>query len=467
MTFNSPQYLVFLPLVLLLYVAMHKREARRDLLLLVASYAFYMAWNWKYAGLIAFSTLIDYQLGLTMQRTDEQGKRKALLIASLVMNLGLLALFKYYNFFVDVSTSAFAPFGVDLSSWHHELLLPVGISFYTFQTLSYTIDLYRREIQAEPNLLKFAVFVSFFPQLVAGPIVRASEFLPQLRREPSVDQQRVLGGMWRIFRGLFKKVVIADLLAGLGVDAVFANPSEFTSLELMLGLYGYAFQIYNDFSGYSDIAIGTAALLGFDINENFKRPYLSQNVREFWTRWHISLSTWLRDYLYISLGGNRKRQGFNMMMTMLLGGLWHGAALNFVLWGAYHGALLSFARGKDKRASASTMVGRVRGRFITFHLVLFGWLLFRVTSWDNFVEFTSGLGRLTVAGAEGLRLSSVYMLVLLLGAVLHFSPPEWVDSARARFTSLPQPLQAGAYAAMILLLGGLTIGSPAFIYFQF
>lgn len=464
MTFNSPQYLVFLPLVIFFYIALHRREARRDFVLLTASYAFYMAWNWKYAGLIAASTLLDYRLGLWMDRSTRPRSRRALLLVSLVMNLGVLGLFKYFNFFVEVSSDAV---GQDLSAWRHDFLLPVGISFYTFQTLSYTIDLYRREIQAERSLLKFAVFVSFFPQLVAGPIVRAADFLPQLRRTPSVDQEQVLSGLWRIFRGLFKKVVIADLLAGLGVDAVFANPQEFSSLELLLGLYGYAFQIYNDFSGYSDIAIGTAALLGFNINENFKRPYLSQNVREFWTRWHISLSSWLRDYLYISLGGNRRRQGVNMMLTMLLGGLWHGAALNFVLWGAYHGVLLAFARGKNKHASASTWFGRARSRLVTFHLVLFGWLLFRVTSWANFSEFIEGLSRLTLVEGGHLALKPAFLGILGLGALIHFTPAEWIQTTARRFTALPQPIQAGAYAAMILLLGGLTIGSPAFIYFQF
>jgi D-alanyl-lipoteichoic acid acyltransferase DltB (MBOAT superfamily) len=276
--------------------------------------------------------------------------------------------------------------GLDLSFAHHELLLPIGISFYTFQTLSYTIDLYRRRIPVERNLLRFAVYVSFFPQLVAGPIVRASHFLPQLRSAPRVDRERFCGGLALVFQGLFKKIVIADLLAELGVDAVFARPDAYSSWDLLLALYGYAYQIYNDFSGYSDIAIGTARMLGFNIPDNFDRPYLSQNLREFWTRWHISLSTWLRDYLYISLGGNRRRPlrvRFNLLATRVLGGLWHGAAFNFVLWGAYHGLLLVVYRLLERVLPEDGGGSRARPFVQTvlfFHLVAFGWIIFRAES---------------------------------------------------------------------------------------
>ncbi len=466
MNFNSPEFLLFLPAVLCLYAVVFHRDRLRELLLLVSSYAFYMSWNPKYAALIALSTAVDYGLGLRLAREERPRARKLCLIASLVVNLGLLALFKYYNFFVDVTRDGAALFGMDLSWTHHELLLPVGISFYTFQTLSYTIDLYRREIPVERDALKFAVFVSFFPQLVAGPIVRASDFLPQLHTKPRITLERVHYGLWRIFRGLFKKIVIADLLANFAVDAVFAEPSAYSSFDLLFALYGYAFQIYNDFSGYSDVAIGAACMLGFAIPENFNRPYLSQNVREFWTRWHISLSSWLRDYLYIPLGGNRGsrfRTHYNLLMTMLLGGLWHGAALNFVFWGAYHGLLLVLARGTERVQAGVSKLTRVRNRLVCFHLVLFGWLLFRVTSLENLSEYLRGLAAFT----GGTRLSPHYFAILLLGVALHATSQVRIDALGRRFQQLPAAVQGAVYAGLVLLFSAATIDAPSFIYFQF
>jgi len=466
MNFNSPQFLVFLPLVLLGYALVYEREKARDIWLLVASYAFYMAWNPLYAGLIAFSTLVDYFLGLRLAREERAGIRKLLVTLSLLVNLGLLSIFKYFNFFLDVGDGLFAPLGVDLSGWQHDLLLPVGISFYTFQTLSYTLDLYRREIGPEHSLTKFALFVSFFPQLVAGPIVRASDFLPQLHRASFLDARGFDGGLRRAFRGLFKKIVIADLLASLGVDAVFANPTAFSSWDLLFALYGYAFQIYNDFSGYSDIAIGAAAMLGFNLPENFKRPYLSQDVREFWTRWHISLSSWLRDYLYIPLGGNRGvawAVGRNLMITMLLGGLWHGAALNFIYWGGYHGLLLVLARLRPAPAADSPLFSKVRRRFVCFHLVLGGWLLFRVTGMENLTQYVQGLEELS----GGTRLHPGFYGVLLLGLATHFLPVGWAGRMADRFEVLPVFARAGIYTGLILAFCGVTLESPSFIYFQF
>ncbi|MFT4538096.1 MAG: alginate O-acetyltransferase complex protein AlgI [Planctomycetota bacterium] len=466
MNFNSPEFLLFFPLVLLSFWAVFKHERGRDVVLLLASYAFYMSWNWRYAGLIAFSTLIDFAIGRKLAASDKQSTRKALLLGSLTINLGLLALFKYYNFFVDLARESFSLIGTEIEIPHHELLLPVGISFYTFQTLSYTLDIYRRELKPEGNLLKFALFVSFFPQLVAGPIVRASTFLPQLHKRPRVDAERMRYGLWRIFRGLFKKVIIADLLANFAIDGVFADPTAFSSWDVLLALYAYSFQIYNDFSGYSDVAIGAACMLGFDIPMNFNRPYLSRNVREFWTRWHISLSSWLRDYLYIPLGGNhgtKSRVKFNLSMTMLLGGLWHGAALNFVFWGAYHGLLLIFARATDRRPTKASLGRIVRERLVCFHLVLFGWLLFRVTSWQNLVEF----GQAVFAFEGGTSLHPFFFAVLGLAIACHCISQRWVESIGERVRALPVIIQGGLYAGMILLFSAATIESPAFIYFQF
>ncbi len=466
MNFNSAEFMVFLTVVLVLYAVVFRRELARNLLLLSASYFFYMSWNWKYAGLIALSTVVDYVVALALAGENRQGRRKRLLIVSLVLNLGLLGLFKYYNFFVDLAQGPLTVFGHDVTFLQHHLLLPVGISFYTFQTLSYTIDVYRREIPCERNFVNFALFVSFFPQLVAGPIVRAAHFLPQLHRTPQVSEARFASGMWLMFQGLFKKIVIADLLAGLGVDAVFADPSRFSSLDLLLALYGYAFQIYNDFSGYSDIAIGVARMLGFELPINFNRPYLAENVREFWSRWHITLSTWLRDYLYIPLGGNRCgpwRVKFNLMVTMLLGGLWHGAAIHFVLWGCYHGLLLCAAHGTPRSAPSASPLTRLRRQFVCFHLVVFGWLLFRIGTWDALASYLAGLAQLS----GGTALSPLYVGVLALAFLTHVVPRSLFDTLARWWCQQPAFLQGAGYAGLVLAFVGLSLGTPSFIYFQF
>lgn len=468
MTFNSVEFLVFFPVVALLYALVFRHERRRDLLLLIASYAFYMGWNWRYAGLILFSTCVDYWVGARLASTPAMSKRRRLLLVSLILNLGLLGYFKYNNFFAESAGWLFHALGLPFETdrFLHTFLLPVGISFYTFQSLSYTIDLYRGRIEVERSWVKFALYVAFFPQLVAGPIVRAADFLPQLRGTPDVSDERVRSGLALMFRGLFKKIVFADLLAALGVDAVFSSPADYSSVTLLLALYGYSFQIYNDFSGYSDIAIGAARVLGFDLPENFRRPYMAQNVREFWTRWHISLSTWLRDYLYIPLGGGRGSPGRvvrNLMITMLLGGLWHGAALNFVLWGGWHGLLLVFARGVPKeyeRASAAAISVR---RFLCFHLIAVSWLLFRVDSVDQLAAYTTGL----VALSTGFQLSWLFFLVLVTTATLHFVSSNWMDRVVVGFTRLPVAVQSATYACLIVLFAGLSFGGPSFIYFQF
>jgi D-alanyl-lipoteichoic acid acyltransferase DltB (MBOAT superfamily) len=466
-TFNSVQFLVFFPIVLIVYALVFGRPRSRDLWLLLSSYVFYMAWNWQYAALILFSTLVDYELGRRMARSDDERTRKLLVTLSLVLNLGLLGFFKYHNFFVDSSGILLEALGFGpVDFLRHPFLLPVGISFYTFQSLSYTIDLYRRQITVETSFVKFALFVAFFPQLVAGPIVRASEFLPQLRNTPDVTRERVTSGLGLMFRGLIKKILVADMLASLGVDTVFADPGSFSSLTLLLAVYGYSFQIYNDFSGYSDIAIGAARILGFDLPENFRRPYLAQNVREFWTRWHISLSTWLRDYLYIPLGGNRgshRRTRFNLMATMLLGGLWHGAAWNFVLWGGWHGLLLMLARSGPRVRTGGGFLQIWLRRFLCFHLVAVSWLLFRVGDLGQLGTYLAGLGRLS----GGTDLSPLYLVILAATAIVHFSSKSWADGAQERFQRLPVVIQAAAYAALMLVFGSASFGAPAFIYFQF
>jgi D-alanyl-lipoteichoic acid acyltransferase DltB (MBOAT superfamily) len=381
--------------------------------------------------------------------------------------LGVLAFFKYNNFFIDSAQIFTLNSGVDLSFLKHDFLLPVGISFYTFQTLSYTIDLYRRHIPCEHSFIKFAVFVSFFPQLVAGPIVRASHFLPQLHQQPNVTNKSFESGLLLVFRGLFKKIIIADLLATLAVDDVFANPSMYSSLDLLLALYGYSFQIYNDFSGYSDIAIGTARMLGFNLPDNFNRPYMAQNVREFWTRWHISLSSWLRDYLYIPLGGNRGKPGrvkFNLMLTMLLGGLWHGAALNFVLWGGWHGILLILSRNTKKIPDNATKIYRIiLNRFICFHLIAFSWLLFRIDSTDKLIAYLSGMSKLTFSS----EIQPLYYLILCATFIFHYFPRATLEQVFDKYLVLPNYAQALVYSALLILFIGVSSDIPQFIYFQF
>lgn len=465
MTFNSLSFALFLPIFLLLYYTVYTRSNLRDRLLLVGSYLFYMSWYWQYAGLIVISTLVDYIVGKKLSNHEGRTARRLLVTVSLVTNLGILAVFKYYNFFIDSTKGVYALLGFDIPDIYHQLLLPVGISFYTFQTLSYTLDVYRKKIPAENSLTKFAVFVAFFPQLVAGPIVRAKDFLPQINRPTIILSENVERGFSLILIGLFKKIVIADMLAYLIVDSVFASPEGHSSWDLLLALYAYSFQIYCDFSGYSDIAIGLALLLGFKLPMNFNRPYVAQNPSEFWRRWHISLSTWLRDYLYISLGGNRRGEWLtlrNLMLTMLLGGLWHGAAWNFVLWGGFHGLILViFRRVTSESVFNVKMVLKV---FIHFHLVVFSWLLFRVTGMDNFMEYISGLAALS-GGSDA---SLLVYVILSLAIAIHLIPKVLVVRFSSKyFERSSLLLKSAIYCGFILLFIGASVGAPTFIYFQF
>jgi len=336
MIFYSPEFLIFF-VGLLLGLALLRRNNPRKVLLLAASYYFYAYWDWRFLGLIALSTLVDYLVALQLGRTDDPGKRKGLLIVSLAVNLGLLGFFKYYNFFID----SFRPIieGLGLHAATLDILLPVGISFYTFQTLSYTIDVYRRELEPRRNLIDFALFVAFFPQLVAGPIVRAAHFLPQLESYKPLTRANLYVGFQIFIYGMFKKVFLADRLAVFS-DTVFANAGAYDCLTTWLATGAFVTQVYFDFSGYSDMAIGAARILGYDLGTNFNFPFFSKSVSEYWTRWHLSLSTWVRDYIYFPLGGSRKgrvRAYCNSMMAMFLCGLWHGASWNCVIWGGLHG----------------------------------------------------------------------------------------------------------------------------------
>jgi D-alanyl-lipoteichoic acid acyltransferase DltB (MBOAT superfamily) len=470
MAFNSLHFVVFLATVFGLYwlVAPHRRL--RNALLLAASYWFYMHWDWRYAALLVFSTVLDYTVALAIEATDRPGRRKLLLACSLAGNLGVLATFKYFNFFLDSFASTLGAIGFSGELGHLQVLLPVGISFYTFQTLSYTIDVYRGSLPARRSLLDVAVFVAFFPQLVAGPIVRASDFLPQLDLRPRYDDRRTLDGVRLIFRGLAKKVLIADTLAVAIVDPVYAEPGAWSGAANLLATYAYALQIYCDFSGYSDAAIGSAKLLGLELPINFNRPYLAVNIRDFWARWHISLSTWLRDYLYVPLGGNRKGQWLtyrNLAITMLLGGLWHGAAWNFVLWGAFHGGWLMTNRwlfGGGAKPAEAPLAERIARRALTFHLVCVGWVLFRAA---NAFEAATVLGRIVTWAPGRFEAGPLVWAPLAIGFALHWLNPAWLARLERRFVDSPGAVQGAAYATMILLLVAAGGVETPFIYFQF
>ncbi len=385
MLFNTFDFACFFVAVYLAYFCLEHRG--QNLLLLAASYYFYGRWNAELLGLIAFSTVTDYLCGLALHRSESERTRRRLLLLSVTVNLGLLAVFKYLGFFVESMEALLTSAGIDAGPWRLDLVLPVGISFYTFQTMSYTIDIYRRKLEPTRNFLDFALYVAFFPQLVAGPIERAVRLLPQIAQRRTITWDGVRAGAWLILIGYFKKTVIADNLAVL-VDPAFSDPSQANGFDMLTAIYAFALQIYCDFSGYSAIARGLSKLMGIDLCLNFRRPYFSTNPSEFWRRWHISLSTWLRDYLYIPLGGNRggpTRTYVNLGLTMLLGGLWHGAAWNFVAWGAYQGALLAIHRALADRlerlgaasgvAAALWRVARLVG---FFQLTCLGWVLFRV-----------------------------------------------------------------------------------------
>ncbi len=449
--------LIVLPLAWIL------RGRLRIYFLLAASYFFYGYWKWQYTALLLLTTIIDYLAGYFINASENPSRRKLYLIFSLSTNLGLLAVFKYYNFFSGSISGWFGWTAIPLN-----VLLPVGISFYTFQSMSYTIDVYRRVLPPCKSFVDFALYVSFFPQLVAGPIVRAIDFLPQLISKPLFDWVQFRSGLHLIVRGLIEKVVIADNLAPI-VERVFENPSAFSGVDLWIGTYCFAFQIFADFAGYTDIARGVARLMGYEFMENFRRPYVALNISDFWRRWHISLSTWLRDYLYIPLGGSRKgklRTYMNLLITMVLGGLWHGANWTFLLWGLFHGILLTiqhaFSRKEEER-QPQPFLNAVRA-LATFHLVCIGWVLFRADSATIAGQMLLQMFRLDLF-ASGATLAPYALLCgilyLLMIADEHLSPGKL-------FERLPLALRALVLFFCFLLL---VLFEPqrgvAFIYFQF
>ena len=477
MQFNSWDFWVFFPTVYFLYLLVPKLRFQ-NLLLLAASYYFYAAWDWKFLSLIIFSTVVDYWCGRGIESAPSHRRKRLLLIVSMVVNLGLLGIFKYYGFFLGGLETLLEPLltslGMAPDSLRLDVVLPVGISFYTFQTMSYTIDIYRGQMRPTRDFLNFALFVAFFPQLVAGPIERAKHLLPQVEKPRSLTQDGLTTGAWLIFWGLFKKIVIADNLSPIA-DQVYADSAQATSAMAYLATVAFAFQIYCDFSAYSDIARGLARMMGFDLMRNFNLPYFATSPSDFWQRWHISLSTWLRDYLYIPLGGNRGGKwatNRNLAITMLLGGLWHGASWNYVWWGAFHGLILIIYNRREW--PAATAWRRVVSQIFMFHLTLVGWLLFRSTrrvdgADDSYRQITEMLG--SFANGWGLNQGSL----ILAGDILFFTFPlllmqcfQYRTGDHYFLLRRSFPVRVTCYAALVLiwLLYGRQTGSE-FIYFQF
>jgi len=474
MIFNSITYFIFLPIVLLLFFALPQKF--RWILLLCSSYFFYGYWNVNYLAIIIIATAVAFFCGKMIGKESRRARRKLWLYATLIINLGILAVFKYWDFGADNVENVFSALGIDWQVTRLDVLLPVGISFFTFQTLSYVIDIYRGRIQPEGHLGMFAVYVAFFPQLVAGPIERAQNILPQLKATEKIDIERMVSAMQLILWGLFKKVVIADRVA-IYVDLIYAQPDLHSPASRILATYFFAIQIYCDFSAYSDIAIGSAKLFGIDLMENFRRPYFSRSITEFWRRWHISLSTWLRDYLYIELGGNRRgvsRTYINLMITMLLGGLWHGASWNFVIWGALHGLFLVFSRltlpTRDRMVSQLAIpayaVNFLRA-FITFQLVVFCWIFFRADTFADALTVVKGIIEpwgSPLVDIKTFAHAAFGVSVLLFVQIIQ----EKFGSFRAFIGGFSTPVRWVAWYALLfaIVLFGV-VGNSQFIYFQF
>jgi D-alanyl-lipoteichoic acid acyltransferase DltB (MBOAT superfamily) len=468
MTFNSLSFLIFFVMVYALYlVASHKWQNR---VLLIASYFFYGCWNWRFLSLIALSTVIDFTVGRKLDASDDIVVRKRWLFVSMFCNLGILGFFKYFNFFSQSLLDLFQAMNLNMDFSTLNIILPVGISFYTFQTMSYTIDIYRKELKPCQNFFDFALFVSFFPQLVAGPIERAKNLLPNVVAHREINYEKIRRGLFLIVFGLFKKVVIADGVAP-SVNQIFnATGGGVSGIDVVLASYLFALQIYCDFSGYSDVARGVSKMMGFELMENFKVPYISKNPSEFWKRWHISLSSWLSDYLYIPLGGNRNgkvKTYRNLMITMILGGLWHGAAWNFVLWGTYQGLILviyRFFRRKNK-TKHHPFVNFLSIVFF-FQLTCYGWLLFRANSFDQIVNFTQLIFRFD--GFHSLiRIPSIATLIGIVLLLIYDLLTAFHNSA-AFYFSYHKSVRAFLYAlCLFILMMGMTNAPAEFIYFQF
>ncbi|MCF8371811.1 MAG: MBOAT family protein [Bacteroidales bacterium] len=478
MLFNSIEFAIFLPIVFALYWFVTQRNLTlQNTLILGASYLFYGWWDWRFLSLIIFSSAVDYLVGLRLLTQNDQRKRKLLLFTSILVNIGFLGLFKYYNFFAESFADAFTLMGKPIEASRLNIVLPVGISFYTFQTLSYSIDVYKRKIQPTRDIIAFFAFVSFFPQLVAGPIERASHLLPQFYRKREFDPTKAVDGMRQILWGLFKKIVIADNCA-VYVNDIFASSESYSGASLLLGTIFFAFQIYGDFSGYSDIAIGTARLFGIDLMRNFAFPYFSRDIAEFWRRWHISLSTWFRDYVYIPLGGSRGSTWMKIRNTFIIfvvSGFWHGANWTFLAWGFLNACyFLPLMLWKKNRVNTDTVAeNRVLPNFrelgamlFTFALTLIAWIFFRAATLQQAFQIIAEIFSPSLFSLPDL----LFVKEVLLIAILIVA--EWVQRNKQHALQfdtirIPRMVRWGLYQVIIVAILFWGSGKQEFIYFQF
>ena len=482
MIFNSIDFAIFLPVVFGLYwFIFNENRFYQNVLIVFASYLFYGWWDWRFLSLILFSTIVDYTIGIKLSNTSNSFKRKQLLWLSILLNLGVLFFFKYFNFFLLNFINAFSFFGSTINVTSLNIILPIGISFYTFQTMSYTIDIYRRKLSPTKDFIAFSAFVSFFPQLVAGPIERASNLLPQFYRKRHFSYEKAADGMRQILWGLFKKVVIADNCAEYA-NLIFDNYDSYSGSTLILGAFFFTFQIYGDFSGYSDIAIGTARLFGFNLKQNFAFPYFSRDIAEFWRRWHISLSTWFRDYLYIPLGGSRGTLWTkirNTFIIFLVSGFWHGANWTFLVWGALNALyFLPLLLGNKNRKNLNIVAaGRLFPSIIevlqilfTFSLTLIAWIFFRAENITHAINYLAEIFSSSLFSVPEFR--GKRMAILTIGLILFFTVIEWIGReapyAIAKLgLNTNRNLRMAFYYLILFLIVFFSGREQAFIYFKF
>lgn len=472
MLFNSFEFLIFFPIIFTGYWLLNKDLKKQNILLLLSSYIFYAWWDWRFLSLIIVSSFIDFTAGSKIFNSKTKKQRKNWLLVSLIANLGLLSFFKYYNFFAESFADLANVFGWQPDDLTLNIILPVGISFYTFQTLSYTIDIYRKQFQPTNDIISFFTYISFFPQLVAGPIERASNLLPQIEKKRIFKKEWFNEGVIQILVGLFRKIVIADTI-GAYVDTVYGGIEIYNSTTIILATFFYAFQIYYDFAGYSDIAIGTAKLIGFKFNQNFNLPYFSKSLTEFWRKWHMSLSYWLRDYLYISLGGNRKGIKItyrNLMLTMLLGGLWHGSSWNFIIWGGIHGVVLSFEKylKSNPKLKISNKL-KFLGYPITFSIVLLSWVFFRSQDLNSALLAIKNIFQFNFSspfiGDINVVVNSIIVLSIgMLFDLYLFNKQIDLENFATKYSILKIAIIS---SIIILLINLFYSTSKNFIYFQF
>ncbi|RDY57598.1 MBOAT family O-acyltransferase [Flagellimonas nanhaiensis] len=482
MLFNSFEFAIFFSVVFLLYFLSYKQLRAQNFLLLVSSYVFYGWWDWRFLSLIFISSISDYLIGLRIDKSENTAVRKRLLLLSVFINLGILGFFKYYNFFAESTVDVLNFFGFQSNPFFIKVILPVGISFYTFQTMSYTIDIYRRQMKATPNLLEFMAFVSFFPQLVAGPIERAKNLLPQFGIKRKFNLSEAKEGIKQSIWGLFKKIVIADNCAQY-VNHIFENSDTLPGSMLLIGVLLFAFQIYGDFSGYSDIAIGISRILGFNLMQNFRSPYLAENIQDFWRRWHISLSTWFRDYVYIPLGGSRSnskiRRIYNIVVTFTVSGFWHGANWTFIIWGALHSLFYliqnAFSNLFGQNTKRPISIPKPLSIVITFISVTLAWIFFRADSVAIAIKMITEIlsSSLFVNPVPYLKqfgsFAQPFILIISIGYLALFELMNRNASYSFQVSSFKIPIKQLAYCSLLLLIifFRATNGKIDFIYFQF